>query len=449
MNSLKNTRVAFSIASLSVASALFVVSPLARASAVNAHSFQPAANPSYSFTEDAILNSAWNSGTRANSKVFFSAFYDYVDAPLVELNAKRTERRSTLVESMNSLSLTFGYSVIANGQIGASTSMSMVRFPDGRDQFGLGDSRFFGKVRMNSDTAPVVFALMPEIYAPTGNRTLFLSNDSMGAGMRLIAEHDFGPVQVAGNAGYRYSPNAMYRDLDARQAVPLSLGMIVPVGPRWAINADATGEISMPLNSEFNPSAFYAGLRYRLPEDFMISMGAAAGSLNGYASADFRVIAGITLMPSESPAPIVQAPAPMPPAPKPVVVSAVAKPRVIFTPKELVINEEVKFEHAKAKLTASGRNLLDEVARVLKENKANYKLIVIEGHTNELGTYAFNQTLSEHRAASVREYLANRGIAVKSLFTVGYGKTKLKKIKGLTKDALLETNRRVAFKVVQ
>jgi len=138
------------------------------------------------------------------------------------------------------------------------------------------------------------------------------------------------------------------------------------------------------------------------------------------------------------------------PAPKPAVVVIVKKaPRVVFTAKEIKISEEIKFKHASAVLTASGRNLLDEVVAVMKKNRASYRKIMIEGHTNELGSYPYNQKLSEQRAASVREYLAARGITSKDLMVIGYGKTKPKKnLRGLSKDARLAANRRVEFKVI-
>jgi outer membrane protein OmpA-like peptidoglycan-associated protein len=123
------------------------------------------------------------------------------------------------------------------------------------------------------------------------------------------------------------------------------------------------------------------------------------------------------------------------------------KPRVIFTAKELIITEEVKFEHNKAELTRSGQNLLDEVARVLKSNKQSFTMITIEGHTNRLGTHAHNNKLSRERAASVREYLASRGIPAQLLASMGYGKTRPKNIPGLSKDAQLAADRRVEFKV--
>jgi len=50
--------------------------------------------------------------------------------------------------------------------------------------------------------------------------------------------------------------------------------------------------------------------------------------------------------------------------------------------------------------------------------------VTIEGHTDSIGTSAANQSLSERRAAAVRDRLANRSVAAARLRAVGYGETK-------------------------
>jgi len=50
--------------------------------------------------------------------------------------------------------------------------------------------------------------------------------------------------------------------------------------------------------------------------------------------------------------------------------------------------------------------------------------VTIEGHTDSIGTSAANQSLSQRRAAAVRDRLANRGVAAARLRAVGYGQTK-------------------------
>ena len=421
-----------------------MASQLAAAS-VNVNQFNPAINPGYVYSEDSLMSSSW--GAKGKGRPFFSAFYQMMNDPLVELNETRTQRRALLIDSINSLNLGFGYGIAQGIQLGASTSMNLVHLPNEANRFAFGDSRLFSKFRLNSDRAAFSFAIMPELYLPTGNRNLFLSNNSVGAGLKLIGEHDFGPVMMTANAGYRYSPKATYRDLNMKQAIPLSLGLLAPLGSKWAINAEARGDLAMPLDQYHNTSSYYFGGRYRIG-DVVASLGGTVGTINGYYSMDYGAIAGIMVMPQTKEERVyVQQPAPAP-MPAPVVAKVEpVKPRVIFTPKELIITEEVKFEHAKAVLSSSGRNLLDEVARVLKANKQSFTKISIDGHTNRIGSHAYNNKLSRERAASVKEYLISRGIPAQLLESMGYGKTRPKHVAGLSKDAQLAADRRVEFKV--
>jgi len=48
----------------------------------------------------------------------------------------------------------------------------------------------------------------------------------------------------------------------------------------------------------------------------------------------------------------------------------------------------------------------------------------IEGHTDNVGSEAHNQTLSEKRAASVKAYLVNAGVAANRLTTQGFGSSR-------------------------
>lgn len=67
---------------------------------------------------------------------------------------------------------------------------------------------------------------------------------------------------------------------------------------------------------------------------------------------------------------------------------------------------------------------LDEAYYIL-EAHPNYRFIV-EGHTDAAGSAAYNQNLSERRAASVVRYLVNKGIPSSQLIPVGKGKSELK-----------------------
>ena len=76
-------------------------------------------------------------------------------------------------------------------------------------------------------------------------------------------------------------------------------------------------------------------------------------------------------------------------------------------------------------LTKHGKNILDQNIKLLADNP-EIKL-TIEGHASARGAYDYNQSLSEKRAYSVRDYMTSVGkISPKRLSIVGYGSTKPK-----------------------
>ena len=66
--------------------------------------------------------------------------------------------------------------------------------------------------------------------------------------------------------------------------------------------------------------------------------------------------------------------------------------------------------------------MLDEVVKVLKKNPG--LRVEFGGHTDSVGTAAYNMKLSQRRANAVKAYLVNMGIDAQRLSTAGYGLTK-------------------------
>ena len=102
--------------------------------------------------------------------------------------------------------------------------------------------------------------------------------------------------------------------------------------------------------------------------------------------------------------------------------------------------EPVRFDFNESKLGAEGQAALATLAECIKKN--GWKLRV-EGHADERGTEEFNLQLSNRRAASVKRYLTDLGVADAALETVGYGENK-PAVQG-SNDAAWAANRRVEF----
>jgi outer membrane protein OmpA-like peptidoglycan-associated protein len=80
------------------------------------------------------------------------------------------------------------------------------------------------------------------------------------------------------------------------------------------------------------------------------------------------------------------------------------------------------FDFDKATLRPSGKEKLDEALKTL--NQYPDMKISVEGHTDSVGSDAYNQRLSERRAATVVSYLESKGIASSRLTSRGFGESK-------------------------
>jgi len=113
----------------------------------------------------------------------------------------------------------------------------------------------------------------------------------------------------------------------------------------------------------------------------------------------------------------------------------------------LVMNlgsDYLKFEFDKAELRPEDRELLSRIAGILMTSH-DY-MVSVNGHTDDVGTAEYNQTLSERRAQTVRDYLVKAGMSADILSVEGHGKT-LPLVKG-TSDAARAKNRRVELGIV-
>lgn len=82
-------------------------------------------------------------------------------------------------------------------------------------------------------------------------------------------------------------------------------------------------------------------------------------------------------------------------------------------------SKTILFDTSKASIRKESLKALQDIADVMKEYPTTH--FVIEGHTDSTGNKAFNQKLSEERAASVLDYLVSIGMDKERLSSVGYG----------------------------
>jgi OOP family OmpA-OmpF porin len=113
--------------------------------------------------------------------------------------------------------------------------------------------------------------------------------------------------------------------------------------------------------------------------------------------------------------------------------------------RKITISQIIHFAFDKSVIRPNSYAILDDVASVIKANPS-IKKVSVEGHTDAIGSDAYNQRLSERRAGAVKDYLIKKGIPASMLDAVGYGKTRPVATNATAEGRAL--NRRVEFNVV-
>jgi OmpA-OmpF porin, OOP family len=105
--------------------------------------------------------------------------------------------------------------------------------------------------------------------------------------------------------------------------------------------------------------------------------------------------------------------------------------------------DDVLFDFDKSNIKPEAASILDRLVTFMNENKnarAN-----LAGHTDSVGTEAYNQRLSERRVNSVRDYVVKKGVDSARMSGQGFGESK-PIAENKTKEGRAK-NRRVEIKV--
>jgi len=133
--------------------------------------------------------------------------------------------------------------------------------------------------------------------------------------------------------------------------------------------------------------------------------------------------------PAPAPAPVARPPAPAPQPP--------AATKVTYA-------ADAFFDFDKAVLKPEGKAKLDDLAGKVKD--INLEVIIAVGHTDSVGSDAYNQKLSVKRSEAVKAYLVSKGIEKNRVYTEGKGE-KQPVADNKTKEGRAK-NRRVEIEVV-
>jgi outer membrane protein OmpA-like peptidoglycan-associated protein len=91
------------------------------------------------------------------------------------------------------------------------------------------------------------------------------------------------------------------------------------------------------------------------------------------------------------------------------------------------IDLDIQFDYNSDKITTTSMPSVQALGEALSDANLKGSTFVVAGHTDAIGSEAYNQDLSERRADTIKRYLTEKyGINGTDLVAVGYGKTKPK-----------------------
>jgi peptidoglycan-associated lipoprotein len=107
--------------------------------------------------------------------------------------------------------------------------------------------------------------------------------------------------------------------------------------------------------------------------------------------------------------------------------------------------ETIYFDFDRATIRDDQKPTLRQNAGAIRNG--SWRIVVIEGNTDERGSEEYNLALGERRANSVRQYLVDSGVSAGKLDTVSFGEAK-PAVQGHDESAW-RWNRRAEFRVVE
>ena len=131
--------------------------------------------------------------------------------------------------------------------------------------------------------------------------------------------------------------------------------------------------------------------------------------------------AGVKPAPAAPTAPAEPAKPAAPAAPTPAAPAPAARPAPQSVRQAVVIQADALFDFDKSVVRPDGKKSIDDA--LAKMRGTDLEMVIATGHTDSVGSDAYNQRLSERRAAAIKDYLVSKGIPAAKVTTIGKGES--------------------------
>lgn len=363
----------------------------------------------------------------------------------------------------------------------------------------LGDLRLRPKVTaISAEDNPVGLAFVLDLSLPTGDNEAFTSSGNVAARPGIVIDTKVDRLLLAANVGAKLQGTRGFGNLEVGSELTFGGGaQYEVVENRFLIAAEVVGSTSFDdfFKQEETPMEGLVGIKYRTNFGLNLETGLGRGIIAGYGAPEIRVFGGLRYAEYDPDwdgdgIPNTADECPRDPEDKdgfededgcpdpdndsdgvpdaqdkcPKEKETIngfedddgcpdkGKGQVVVTTDELRILQKVFFDTGKSTIKRKSFKLLNQVALTLKANPG-IKLVEVQGHTDDVGEADYNRELSDSRAASVKRFLEQAGIAPERLRAKGYGEDSpavaIDGLKGGKLRRARAKNRRVQFLIVE
>ena len=195
------------------------------------------------------------------------------------------------------------------------------------------------------------------------------------------------------------------------------------------------------------------GLKWDVTTNLALHAGGGTELSQGLASPDYRIYTGLNY----TFGPVFHSIIPAPSHRPPVVAQGRATEETVDEellqqltteqtstgPVERFRTQSILFEFDSDKMVGNYARVLEELAKFLR---GGFKELIVEGHTDSIGSDAYNLKLSQRRANAIKRYMVQKyGFEAKTITAIGYGESRPIADNGNYQGRQL--NRRVEFKL--
>lgn len=384
--------------------------------------------------------------------------------PYFQTNQTRTKFNDTLL----GLDLNAGVGLTNFWDIGISLpqilSQSVQDQTGARGEFsstGSTEIRVNSKFRLLGDDSQGFAVVVSGNFNQIQNNPYLGNNGGPTINVEAVADTTIGRVAFGANAGYRFrSPGTK---IQGSIANPLGNQIILSAATSYltSFSTKIIGEIygSLPAqqsndndNRSLTSAEALLGLKHDLTTNLAIHAGAGTELAQGLASPDYRVYTGLnytfgpvfrSLIPAPSKRPAVAQGRVQEEAVDEELLQQLTTEQTTNGPVERFRTQSILFEFDSDKMVGNFVPVLGELSKFLR---SGFKELIVEGHTDSIGSDAYNLKLSQRRANAIKRYMVQKyNFEAKRITAVGYGESQPIADNGNYQGRQL--NRRVEFKL--